>query len=290
MKSKALLPLGIGIVVLGILAFNALFTVHQTQQALVLQFGDFVRTEQTPGLKVKMPFIQNVLYLENRVLRLDPPVQSVLLADQNRLLVDSYARYKIDDPLLFYQSVRTEAVANDRLGNIINAQMRGVLGNATLTQVLSENRSSIMTQIRDRVNQEAKRFGMAVVDVRIGRADYPEENSQKVFDRMKSERVQEAKEFRAQGFEQAQRIESTADRQATILRAEARREAEILRGEGDAERSRILARAFGQDKNFFDFYRSLQAYRTAIQENNSMLVIPPDSEFFRFFNSTGKAQ
>jgi membrane protease subunit HflC len=286
MKTRLLLPLGILAVVFGIIVFSSLFTVHQTQQALVLQFGEPKRIITQPGLGFKLPFVQNVLYYERRVLNLDPPTQRVLLADQKPLLVDAFARYRIYDPLRFYQTVRTETVADNRLGAIVNAAMRGVLGNQNLASILSEERSTIMQSIRDDVNTEARRFGIDIIDVRIRRSDLPDETSQAVYARMRSEREREAAEFRAQGSEQAQRIRAAADREATVIRAEAEREAEIQRGEGEARRTRLLSEAFGRDPDFFEFYRSMQAYDAAIGSDNSLLVIPPDNEFFRYFNQS----
>ncbi|WP_366553907.1 protease modulator HflC [Aquibaculum sediminis] len=289
MKARFLVPLAI---LLGgglILLLASLFTVQQTQQALVLQFGEPRRVITEPGLKFKIPFIQNVLYYERRVLNLDPPTQRVLLTDQKPLLVDSYARYRISDPLRFYQAVRTEATAASRLGSIVNATMRGVLGNVTLASVLSDERVEIMNNIRDQVNDEVSRFGIEIVDVRIRRSDLPDETSQAVYDRMQSEREREAAEFRAQGFEQAQRIRASADREATVIRAEATRESEILRGQGEAERTTTLSEAFGRDAEFFEFYRSMQAYVEAIDGDNSLLVLPPDNDFFRYFNQAGGA-
>ncbi|MCG8357883.1 MAG: protease modulator HflC [Kiloniellales bacterium] len=286
MNRRLLLILGVVVVLLGIVASGALFTVHQTQQALVLQLGEPKRAVSEPGLKVKLPLIQNVLFYERRVLNLDPPVQRVILADQKPLLVDTYARYRISDPLRFYQTVRTEGTAGSRLGTIINASARGVLGNVNLASVLSEERIEIMLQIRDQVNVESQRFGIDVVDVRLRRSDLPDETSQAVYDRMKSEREREAAEFRAQGFEQAQRIRAGADREATVIRAEAEREAEILRGEGEGERTRILNDAYGKDKDFFNFYRSMQAYNNSLGEGTYM-VISPDGEFADFFDAVG---
>lgn len=287
MNRRILLILGIAVIVLGVIASSALFTVHQTQQAIVLQFGDPKRVVGDPGLKVKLPFIQNVLYYERRVLNLDPPVQRVILADQKPLLVDTYARYRIVDALRFYQTVRSEGTAGTRLATIINATTRGVLGNVNLASVLSEDRIEIMKNIRGQVNAEARRFGIDVVDVRIRRSDLPDETSQAVYDRMKSEREREAAEFRAQGFEQAQRIRAGADREATVIRAEAEREADIQRGLGEAERTQLLNDAFGRDADFFSFYRSMQAYEKALRGGTSM-VLSPDGEFAGFFKAIGE--
>ena len=285
MSRRLILIIAIALVVGGILASTSLYTVHQTSQALVLEFGNPKRAVPEPGLKVKIPW-QNVLYYERRVLNVDPPVQRVILADQKPLLVDTYARYRITDPLRFYQTVRTEGTAASRLSVIINASARGVLGNVNLASVLSEERAEIMTNIQTQVNDEAKRFGIDLVDVRIRRSDLPDETSQAVYDRMKSEREREAAEFRAQGFEQSERIKAGAEREATVIRAEAEREAEILRGEGEAERTRILNDAYGQDEDFFNFYRSMQAYDASLSAGTYM-VIAPDGEFADFFEAVG---
>src|SRR5690625_910175 len=289
MKKRLIVPLVILLGALVILGLASLFTVHQSQQALVLQFGDPKRVITEPGLKFKIPFIQNVITYERRILNLDPPTQRVLLTDQRPLLVDSYARYRIVDPLRFYQAVRTEATAANRLDNIVNATMRGVLGNATLGSLLSDDRVAIMNEIRTQVNEEVERFGIDIVDVRIRRSDLPDETGQAVYERMQSEREREAAEFRAQGFEQAQRIRASADREARVIRAEATREGQILRGQGEASRTSTLSAAFGTDSDFFEFYRSMEAYEEAIAGDNSLLVLPPDSEFFRHFNGVDGA-
>ncbi len=278
------LIIGIVIVALGILATTVLFTVHQTQQVIVLQFGNPMRVVKEPGLGWKLPW-QSLEYYEQRVLNLDPPVERIILSDQKPLLVDSYARYTIEDPLRFFQTVRTEGELRVRLGTIVNSQLRSVLGNHNLASVLSEERADIMRQIQEGVNTQARRFGIEMVDLRIRRADLPQQTSESVYDRMRSERVREAKEFRAQGFEQAQRIKAGADREATVIRAEAEREAEILRGEGEGERTRILNDAYGQDADFFNFYRSMQAYERSLSKGTYM-VLSPDSEFFSFFGTT----
>jgi membrane protease subunit HflC len=284
MRRYTTLIIGIVVVALGILALTTLFTIHQTQQGIVLRLGNPVRTVTDPGLKLKIPFIETVLFYEKRVLNLDPPVERIILSDQKPLLVDSYARYQIKDPLRFFQTVRTERELRVRLGTIVNASIRNVLGNHNLASVLSEERAEIMRQIQERVNIQAKRFGISIVDVRLRRADLPQQASESVYDRMRSERVREAKEFRAQGFEIAQRIKAGADREATVIRAEAEREAEILRGEGEGARTRILNAAYGQDTDFFGFYRSMQAYERALSKGTYM-VLSPDSEFFTYFGT-----
>ena len=285
MKRKVTLVLGILVIVLGIVALSAVYTVHQTQQAIVLMFGNPKRVVTDPGLKFKLPFVEDVLYYDKRMLNLDPPVESIILSDQKRILVDAFARYRIKDPLLFFQRVKTEAGVRQRLGPIVNASLRGVLGNATLASVLSEERDTIMREIQASVNREAGRFGIELVDVRIGRADFPDQISQAVYGRMKSERDREAAEFRAQGFEQSQRIRAGADREATVILAEAKREAEIARGSGEATRTRVLNDAFGQDQDFCNCYRSMQAYEATFTSESTFMVLSPDSEFFDFFNT-----
>ncbi len=289
MNRRVLLILGIAVIVIGVAVSSAAFTVHQTSQAIVMQFGNPKRVVTDPGLHWKLPFIQDVLYYENRMLNLDPPVESILLSDQKRLLVDAFARYRITNPLVFFQRVRTEDGVRQRLGPILNASLRGVLGNFTLSSVLSEERDKIMQDIRASVNAVAARFGIELVDVRIGRADFPEQISQAVYGRMKSERDREAAEFRAQGFEFSQRIRAGADREATVIVAEAKREAEIERGRGEATRTRTLNDAYGQDEDFFNFYRSMQAYEAALSGDRTFMVLSPDSEFFNFFSAIGKS-
>lgn len=287
--AKNIIPLVLGIVaiVLGIVAWSSIFTVHQTRQGIVMQFGEPKRIVSDAGLHFKLPW-QDVLYYEKRVLNLDPPVERVLLADQKRILVDAFARYRITDPLEFFKTVRSEDGVRQRLGPILNASLRGVLGDNTLVSVLSEERAGIMERIKSRVNTEAARFGIELVDVRIGRTDFPDEISQAVYNRMKSEREREAAELRAQGFEQAQRIRAAADREATVIRAEAKREAEIQRGVGEGARTKILNDAYGQDREFFNFYRSMQAYEAALGGDNTYMVLSPDSEFFDFFEQVGQ--
>jgi membrane protease subunit HflC len=279
----------IAAVVVIFVATSALFIVDQTEQAIVLQFGEFKRAIRDPGLHVKLPLVQNVVYYDRRVLDIEPPTEEVIASDQKRLVVDSYARFRIDDPLQFYQSVGTELGARSRLNSIISASLRRVLGNVTLASVLSDERANIMKQATEEVKQQAKPFGIDVIDVRLRRADLPEENNQAIYARMQSERQREAQEFRAQGDEFAQRIRSVAERERTVILAEAQRQSQILRGEGDGESVKIYADAFGKDKDFFAFYRSMQAYRDALGGSNTSLVLSPDSEFFRYFGTGGLA-
>ncbi|MCC7273885.1 MAG: protease modulator HflC [Alphaproteobacteria bacterium] len=277
----------VGIVVLGavILATSSLFVVNQAEQAIVLQFGEPKRVIRDPGLKVKLPFIQNVVYYDKRLLDYAPAAEEVIASDQKRLVVDAYARYRIVDPLRFYQTIGAEALAQTRLGATISGSLRRVIGNVTLSQVLSEERAKIMEEIRADVNRAAANFGLEVVDVRLRRADLPEENSQAIFARMQSEREREAREFRAQGAELAQRIRSRAERERTVIIAEAQKQAQILRGEGEGDSVKIYADAFGKDPRFFSFYRSMQAYREALGAGETTMVLSPTSDFFRFFSN-----
>jgi membrane protease subunit HflC len=275
---------GIGIVTALVLfvAANTFFIIDQTSQGLVLQFGKTVRVVTEPGLQYMTPFVQNVVIYSNQVLDYEPQAEEVIASDQKRLVVDSFARYRIVNPLQFYQTVGSEAAMKPRLGAILNAALRRVIGNVVLAKLLSPERGAIMGEIKDDVAAQAKSFGIDVIDVRIRRADLPVENSQAVYQRMQSEREREAKEFRAQGAELAQGIRARAEREVTVIKAEANRQAQVLRGEGEAESTRIYAEAFGQDAEFFTFYRSLQAYREALDSSDTTMVLSPDSEFFRY--------
>jgi modulator of FtsH protease HflC len=291
MNRPAAIALAVLVVGLALLGLGCLFTVDQTQQALVLQFGEPKRTIREPGLKLKLPLVQNVVYFDRRVLDIEPPSEEVIATDQKRLVIDSFARFRILDPLQFYRSVGTEQAARSRLGSTISGSLRRVLGSVTLASVLSEERDRIMRQITEEVAAQAKSFGIEVIDVRLRRADLPEENSQAIYARMQSERQREAAEFRAQGAEFAQRIRSVAERERTVILAEAQRQAQILRGQGEGESVRIYADAFGKSPDFFAFYRSMQAYREALTGPDTTFVLAPDSQFFQFFNGTsGKGQ
>lgn len=284
-----LAALGAVIVVAGLVLVDSLYTVGQNEQALVLQFGEVVKIESEPGLKLKLPVVQNVQFYEKRVLDVDPPVEQVILSDQRRLDVDSYARYRIADPLLFFQSVRNEATASTRISSFVNNALRNVLGNYNQLDVLSEQRGPIMRSIRDQVEANAKPLGIEIVDVRIVRADVPEGTVQSVYDRMRSEREREAAQYRAQGAEYSAQIKSSADRERTVLLAEAERKAQELRGQGDADAIKVQADAYGADPQFFSFYRSLEAYRTALGASGTTLVLSPKGDFFKYFNdATGR--
>jgi membrane protease subunit HflC len=289
MNRNLLIAAGALAAIVLVVAMSALFTVHQTQQALVLQFGEPKRVVAEPGLHVKLPFVQNAVYIDRRVLDFDAEAQEIILGDQKRLVVDAFARYKIVDPLRFYQSVGSEAVLRGRIDTILDASLRKVLGEVPLFTVLSADRSTLMNNIRDQANTEAKQFGIEIVDVRIKRADLPAENSQAIYRRMQTERDREAKELRAQGAELGQRIRARADRERRVIIAEAEREGQIARGEGDAQAVRIFADAFGRDVEFFTFYRSMQAYRNALADDSTSVVLSPDSQFFRFFESPDAA-
>ena len=276
------------IVLIAVVIFQSLFIVQEISQAIVLQFGDPKKIISKAGLNFKLPFIQNVVFLDKRILNLDNEPQEVIAADQKRLIVDAIARFKIVDPLKFYISVGNERVARSRLSTIINSRIRGVLGKQELATLLSTDRTKQMSIIQNDVNTEAKNFGIEIVDVRIKRADLPPANSDAIYKRMQTEREREAKEFRAQGAEIAQKIRSTADKDVTVILAEANKKSEIMKGEGDGERNKIFASAFGRDPQFFAFYRAMQAYEKALIGGETSLVLSPDSEFFKFFGKAMK--
>jgi len=281
---KILIPV---FVVLGAIVYNGLFVVQEINQAIVLQFGDPKKIITKPGLNYKIPFIQNVVYLDRRVLNLDNPPEEVIAADQKRLIVDAFARFKIVDPLKFYISVGNERVARSRLATIINSRIRSVLGTQELATLLSTDRAVHMASIQNDVNTEAQNFGITIVDVRIKRADLPPANSEAIYARMQTERQREAKEFRAQGAEMAAKITSTADKEVTVILANANKQSEIMRGEGDGQRNKIFASAFGRDPQFFSFYRAMQSYEKALIGGDTSMILSPDSDFFKFFGKTG---
>ena len=284
MSPRFLATASAAVIVVVVLIYSSLFTVWQTQQALVLQFGKPVRDVTQPGLHAKLPW-QDVIAYDRRILDFEPPAEEVIASDQKRLVVDSYARFRIVDPLKFYQSLGTEAVARTRLSSIISGDLRRVIGNVDLQAVISTRRADIMRQIRDEVNAESKGFGIDIVDVRLKRADLPQGNSQAVYDRMKSERHREASQYRAEGARQAQVIRANADRQRIEILADAQKQAQILRGQGDADSIRISAQAYGRDVKFFSFYRSLEAYRDGLAGSSTTLVLSPNTEFFKLFEN-----
>jgi membrane protease subunit HflC len=284
----ALLIICVGLAAVTIYA--SAFIVHQNEQALVLRFGEPKRVVNTPGLNWKVPLVDSVEIYDKRILDLDSQPQEVTASDQKRLVVDSFARYRIVDPLKFYQTLRYEDGVRSRLGPIVDSAMRRVLGAATFQDVVRDKREDLMKRILAMVNKEGNEFGLEVVDVRIKRADLPEQNSKSVFERMRAERQREAAEFRAQGTAEANRIKATADREATVIRAEATRKGEETRGAGDAERNRIYAEAYTKDQEFFEFYRSMQAYENGLKSEDTRLLISPDSDFFKYFaDPHGKA-
>ena len=287
-KGKFLIPI---LILIAATAYFSIFIVKEINQAIVLQFGDPKRILMKPGLNFKVPFIQNVVFLDKRILNLDAPPAEVIASDQKRLIVDAFARFKIVDPLKFYISVGNESVARSRLSTIINSRIRSVLGTQRLQTLLSEERTKQMALIQDGVNNEAAKFGIEIVDVRIKRADLPPANSDAIYRRMQTEREREAKEFRAKGAEMAITITSTADKEVTVILADAEKQSQILKGEGDGQRNKIFADAFGQDPEFFAFYRAMQAYETALIGGETSLILSPDSEFFKFFgNIKSKSQ
>ncbi|WP_137178378.1 protease modulator HflC [Roseomonas sp. AR75] len=281
--NRALIAAAAAVVALVVVA-STLFTVQQTQQVLITQFGQPIRVITEPGLHAKIPFIQSVISFDRRLLDFDAPGEEVILGDQRRLIVDSFTRYRITDPLVFFQTVgATEAGIRARLNSIVTSSLRRVLGNEPLLSVLSTDRARIMDTIQRQVNEEARRFGIQVTDVRIRRTDLPEENTQAILSRMQSERERVAREARAEGAEVAARVRAGADRERTVLLAEATAQSDILRGQGEQEAIRIFADAFQRDPNFFQFWRSMQAYREAFSQGDTRLLLAPDGEFFRFF-------
>jgi membrane protease subunit HflC len=259
----------------------SVYVVNQTEQAIVLQFGEPVRVVKDAGLKFKVPFIQNVVYYDNRLLNLDPPAQEIVLNDKKRLDVDSFTRYKIVDPLKFYKTVRTEYQANSKLEEIVNSSIRKVLGKITLPELLSSQRTEIMADISSAVKKDAEQIGVSVADVRIRRADLPVEVLQAINARMKAERERDAKEFRAKGQQAAQQIRATAEKEKVFIIAEAQKEAEIIKGQGDKEVIELWNNAAALDTRFYDFYRSLEAYKKSLQDGTKLLI-SPNSEFFKF--------
>jgi membrane protease subunit HflC len=280
-------PLVLGAVIAAlvlIVLLSSMFTVHQSQQALVIQFGDPLRREDRPGLHFKLPLIQEVVYFDKRVLDFDARPEEVPTLDQKQLVVDAFARFVIVDPLKFYQTVNNEQGIQSRLTTIISSNLRRVLGEVQMSRVLTEERASLMRNIRESVNREAAGFGVDVIDVRIRRVDLPEENSQAIFARMKTQREQEARRIRAEGGKEAQVVRAEADKEQRVIVAEARRKAEILRGEGEAQSTKIYAEAYGRDAEFFDFWRSMQALSRGLAGNTTAFVGSPEGAFFRYFN------
>jgi membrane protease subunit HflC len=279
-RTAAVFLLGIAVLIL----FAAVFVVQQTQYAMVLRFGAVQADIRDPGLHFKLPLIDNVIYFDKRVLDLDLPVQTVLSADRQNLEVDAFVRYRIVDPLRFFQAANNIALANQRLASFTNSSMRNVLANASRDAIVRTDRPRLMNRIQEDVNRQAQSLGIELIDLRLTRVDLPAANSQAVYQRMRTEREREAADLRANGQQQAQTIRARAERDAIVIRADANRQAETLRGQGDAEKNRILAEAFAQDPDFFGFYRSMQAYEAGLKPGDTRLVLTPDSDFFRYFN------
>ena len=273
------------IVVLTVLAYNSLFFVEQRVQALILQFGEPIRVIKEPGLNFKIPLAQNIVKFDKRILLFDNSAEEIIAADKKRLIVDAFVRYKIVDPLKFYQTVRFEAALNNRLGSVVNNSLRAVLGKVPLEAVISDRRELLMQEVSELVSARATQFGISIEEVRIKKADLPSENSEAIYRRMQTERQQEAAQIRAVGNEKARFITAESEKQKTVLLAEAQRDSDILRGEGDAQKNRILGKAFNQDPDFFAFYRAMQAYSKALTEGDTTMVLSPKSDFFEFFGN-----
>ena len=282
MKKLTMIAVGLA---LAVLAYMSVFIVTQTDQALVLQLGEHKRTVKQPGLHFKLPFVQNVIYLDKRILNLDLKPEEIVSSDQKRMVVDAIARFRIIDPLLTFQTRRNERGVSQALETMVSSSVREVLAREQFITLLSGERADLMKQIRDSVNAAAHSFGVEIIDVRLRRVDLPARNSQSIYERMNTARRQEAQEIRAEGQEQALRIRAEAERERTILLANAERDGQILRGQGDSEAVRIFAEAFGRDVEFFEFYRSMQAYKVALQPGDTTLVLSPNSEFFKYLDS-----
>ena len=288
MKKKSVIIISI-LVLLTVLAYNSLFFVEQRVQSLILQFGEPIRVIKEPGLNFKIPLAQNVVKFDKRILLFDNSAEEIIAADKKRLIVDAFVRYKIIDPLKFYQTVRFEAALNNRLGSVVNNSLRAVLGKVPLEAVISDRRELLMQEVSELVSLRATQFGISIEEVRIKKADLPSENSEAIYRRMQTERQQEAAQIRAVGNEKARFITAESEKQKTVLLAEAQRDSDILRGEGDAQKNKILGKAFNQDPDFFAFYRAMQAYSKALTEGDTTMVLSPKSDFFEFFgNAEGK--
>ena len=284
MKKRLIILLSF-LIVLTVLAYNSLFFVEQRVQSLILQFGEPIRVIKEPGLNIKIPLAQNVVKFDKRILLFDNNAEEIIAADKKRLIVDAFVRYKIIDPLKFYQTVRFEAALNNRLGSVVNNSLRAVLGRVPLEAVISDRRELLMKEVSELVAVRATQFGISIEEVRIKKADLPSENSEAIYRRMQTERQQEAAQIRAIGEEKARFIRAESEKQKTVLLAEAQRDSDILRGEGDAEKNKILGKAFNQDPDFFAFYRAMQAYSKALTEGDTTMVLSPKSDFFEFFGN-----
>ncbi|MES2961998.1 MAG: protease modulator HflC [Pseudomonadota bacterium] len=266
-----------------LLFLSTMFTVDQRQQVLILQFGEPVRTINKPGIKFKIPLLQNAVFFDKRIIDLGISDQEVIASDQKRLIINAFAKYQITDPLKFYTTVGTTQGFANKISGILDSSLRQVIGEVTLSELLTENRSNIMAKIKDVVSSASEIFGVKIVDVRIMRADLPKENSDAIYARMQTEREKEAREIRANGAEEADKIRAEADKERTIILAEAKKNADITRGNGEAESNKIYANSYGRDPEFADFYRSMSAYKEALNSEKTKMVISPDGEFFKYF-------
>jgi membrane protease subunit HflC len=264
---------------------SSMFTLNQTEQVLILQFGEPIRVVKTPGIKFKLPLIQDAVFFDKRIVDLGIADQEVIASDQKRLIINAFAKYQITDPLKFYTTARTFQGLQSKLSGILDSSLRQVIGEVTLSELLTENRGAVMAKIRDVVSAEAEIFGIKIVDVRIMRADLPKENSEAIFARMQTEREKEAREIRANGAEEADKIRAEADKQKTIILADAKKEADITRGNGEAKSTQIYAASYGRDPEFADFYRSMNAYKEAFSGEKTKMIISPDGEFFKYFGN-----
>ena len=284
MKKRFIIILGF-FAFITVLAYNSLFFVEQRVQSLILQFGEPIRVIQEPGLNFKIPLAQNIIKFDKRILLFDNKAEEIIAADKKRLIVDAFVRYKIIDPLKFYQTVRFENALNNRLGSVVNNSLRAVLGRVPLEAVISDRRELLMKEVSELVAVRATQFGISIEEVRIKKADLPSENSEAIYRRMQTERQQEAAQIRAIGEEKARFIRAESEKQKTVLLAEAQRDSDILRGQGDAEKNKILGKAFNKDPDFFSFYRAMQAYSKALTEGDTTMVLSPKSDFFEFFGN-----
>jgi membrane protease subunit HflC len=268
-----------------LLFLSTMFTVDQRQQVLILQFGEPIRIINKPGIKFKVPLLQNAVFFDKRIIDLGISEQEVIASDQKRLIINAFAKYKITDPLKFYTTVGTMQGFANKISGILDSSLRQVIGEVTLSELLTENRSNIMAKIKDVVSTASEIFGVEIVDVRIMRADLPKENSDAIYARMQTEREKEAREIRANGAEEADKIRAAADKERTIILAEAKKKADITRGNGEAESNKIYANSYGRDPEFADFYRSMSAYKEALNSEKTKMVISPDGEFFKYFGN-----
>ncbi|MBU6140958.1 MAG: protease modulator HflC [Proteobacteria bacterium] len=282
-KTKKIL---IGLTAFSVIFFGSMFTVDQRQQVLILQFGEPIRTIDTPGIKFKIPLIQNAVFFDKRIIDLALSEQEVIASDQKRLIINAFAKYQITDPLKFYTTVGNSYTLSSKLSGILDSSLRQIIGEVTLNELLTENRGDVMKKIKDVVSASSEIFGIKIIDVRIMRADLPKENSDAIYARMQTEREKEAREIRANGAEEAQKIRAEADKQKTIILAEAKKQSDLARGNGEAESIKIYASSYGRDPEFADFYRSMNAYKTALQSDKTRMIISPDNEFFKYFGST----